>query len=149
MIPSTLPDQISDLYFRIAEVERRARNRKRKGTVAEVGTGENAGKYRARLSDQNGKPFLTGWLKTRQLGAGGVKIDIMLTKGEQVDIISESGDLTDAQIDFSTYSEENKRENDSTPLHIKIGETVLAVSGDGVSIKAGTATFTADGGHLS
>ncbi|MQY44501.1 hypothetical protein GAO09_00230 [Rhizobiales bacterium RZME27] len=142
MIPSTLPDQISDLYFRIAEVERRARNRKRKGTVVEVGTGENSGKYRAQLSDQNGKRFLTGWLKTRQLGAGGVKIDIMLTKGEQVDIISESGDLTDAQIDFSTYSDDNKRENNDTPLHIKIGDTVLAVSNEGVTITAGV-------GHLA
>lgn len=142
MIPSTLTGQIADLYYRIAEVERRARNRKRKGTVAEVGTGENAGKYRAQLSDQNGKPFLTGWLKTRQLGAGGVKIDVMLTQGEQVDIISESGDLTDAQIDFSTYSESNKRENGDTPLHIKIGETILAVSGEGVTITAGS-------GHLA
>ena len=45
MIPDNLPDQIADIYGRLADAERRDRNRNRTGTVAEVGTGENAGKY--------------------------------------------------------------------------------------------------------
>ncbi|CDZ43095.1 Phage-related baseplate assembly protein V [Neorhizobium galegae bv. officinalis] len=134
MIPKDLPGQIADLYHRIAEVERRGRNRKRTGTIAEVDL--EKGLYRVELSKQSGKPYLTGWLKTRQMGAGGVKIDVLLSKGEQVDVVSESGDLTDAQIDLSTYSAENARENSDTPFHIKIGDTVIAVSGSSAIITA-------------
>ncbi len=138
MIPKTLTGQVADLYYRLAEIERRARNRKRTGTIAEVGSGENAGKYRVQLSEQGGKPFLSPWMKARTVGAGGVKIDVVRTVGEQVDVISESGDLTDASIDLSTYSDVNARANgENVPLHIKIGDAVLAMSGDEVRILAG------------
>lgn len=138
MIPKTLTGQVADLYYRLAEIERRARNRKRTGTIAEVGSGVKLGKYRVQLSEQGGKPFLSPWMKARTVGAGGVKIDVVRTVGEQVDVISESGDLTDASIDLSTYSDENARANgENVPLHIKIGNAVLAMSGDEVRILAG------------
>lgn len=138
MIANSLEGQMRDIFFRLAEVERRARNRKRTGTVAEIGTGENAGKYRVRLSGADGKPYLSGWLKARTLGAGSVKVDVMRSVGEQVDVVSESGDLTDALIDLSIYSEANGRENGgNVPLHIKIGDAVLSMSGDEVRIIAG------------
>ena len=150
MIPSRLDEQIVDLYQRIDEINRRARNRKRKGTIAEIGEGENAGKYRVKLSEQGGKPFLTGWIKGRVLGAGAVKIDVIRRVGEQVDVVSENGDLTDAEIDLSTYSDENARENgDNVPLHIKIGDTVLALSGDAITANGSSVTITASGGHLN
>lgn len=137
MIPRTLGGQVADLYYRVAEIERRARNRKRTGTIAEVGEGDNAGKYRVQLSEQGGKPYLSPWIKSRTVAAGQVKIDAVRKVGEQVDVISESGDLTDAVIDMSTYSDENVRENDdNVPLHIK-------VDGDGVII-CGALTITAD-----
>lgn len=150
MIPSRLDEQIVDLYQRIDEINRRARNRKRKGTIAEVGEGENAGKYRVKLSEQGGKPFLTDWIKGRVLGAGAVKIDVIRRIGEQVDVVSENGDLTDAEIDLSTYSDENARENgDNVPLHIKIGETILALSGDAITANGSSVIITASGGHLN
>lgn len=136
MIPNTLHGQIADLYGRLAESERRSRNRKRTGTIAEVGTGDNAGKYRVKLGEQGGKPYLSGWMKPRTLGAGGVKIDVLLSEGEQVDVNSETGDLADGTIDLSTYSEANARENVDTPLHIKIGDTVIAAGGGAVTITA-------------
>lgn len=137
MIPKTLSGQVADLYYRLAEVERRARNRKRTGTIAEVGSGENAGKYRVQLSEQGGKPYLSPWLKAKALGAGGVKIEVMRTVGEQVDVVSESGDLTDAVVDLSTYSDENARANGANvPLHIKIGDAVFEMSGDGLTVTA-------------
>lgn len=141
MIPKSFTDQIADLYHRIAELERRGRNRRRSGTIAE-GPDEH-GRYRVALSSQDGKPFLTGWIKARTLGAGGAKIDVVFAKNEQVDVTSESGDLTDAVIDMATYSDSAARENaDNVPLHIKIGETVIAASGSGV-------TITASSGHLN
>lgn len=133
---ATIGDPIVALVKRVADLERRLRNMRRTGTIAEVGTGENAGKYRVKLSEQNGKPYLSDWIKTRQIGAGGVKIDVLHTVGEQVDLVSESGDLTDARIDFSTYSDSNQRANSDTPLHIKIDGTEIKASGSVVHIKA-------------
>jgi phage baseplate assembly protein gpV len=123
---ASLVDQITDLYVRMAELERRNRNRRRKGTIAEVS--DDKSKYRVKLSEQDGKPYLTPWIKARTLAAGGVKVDVLYSVGEQVDVVSENGDLTDAQIDFSTYSDDNARENSDTPFHIKIGDTVIEAS---------------------
>jgi len=134
-IPSTLPEQIGDIYRRMSEIERRARNRRRTGKIAEVDTA--TGKYRVKLSEQGGQPFLTDWIRPRQLGAAGVKIDVLLSEGEQVDVVSESGDGTDAMIEMSAYSDANPRENSDTPLHIKIGNSVFAVTGDEVTLKTG------------
>ena len=134
MTSSSLPDQIADMIYRIAELERRNRNRRRKGTVHEVS--EDGSKYRVKLSEQNGKPYLTGWIKPRTLAAGGVKVDVRYSKGEQVDVVSENGDMTDAQIDFSTYSDDNPRENKDAAFHIKIGDTVIEASGGQAHVKS-------------
>ncbi len=123
---ASLVDQITDLYVRMAELERRNRNRRRKGTIAEVS--DDKSKYRVKLSEQAGKPYLTPWIKARTLAAGGVKVDVLYSVGEQVDVVSENGDMTDAQIDFSTYSDDNARENSDAPFHIKIGDTVIEAS---------------------
>lgn len=129
---SGLVEQLSDMMHRIAELERRNRNRRRKGTIAEVS--DDKSKYRVKLSDQNGKAYLTPWIGARTLAAGGVKVDVLYQKGEQVDVVSENGDMTDAQIDFSTYSAANARENKDMPLHIKIGNTVVEASSDLVKV---------------
>lgn len=145
MTPRTLDGQMIELSFRLAEVERRLRNRKRKGTIAEVGEGENAGKYRVKLSEQDGKPFLTDWIRSRVIAAGSAKIDVPRRVNEQVDVISENGDLTDAEIDLSSYSEENPRENtDNVPVHIKVGDAVFAMSGDEIRLVAGKIILDAE-----
>lgn len=142
MIPSELPEQIAQIYSMIAEDRRRARNRRRTGTVSEVDY--DKGQYRVKLSKQNGKEFLSPWIKTRQLGAGSVKIDVLLKKGEQVDVLSENGDLTDAQIDLSSYSENNERTNKTTPFIMTIGDAVFSLTGDTLTATAGTLKFTGD-----
>ncbi|MGY5801858.1 phage baseplate assembly protein V [Rhizobium sp. LEGMi12c] len=133
---TSLVEQLSDMMHRIAELERRNRNRRRKGTIAEVS--DDKSKYRVKLSDQNGKPYLSPWIKARTLAAGGVKVDVLYQNGEQVDVVSESGDMADAQIDFSAYSDANPRENKDMPLHIKIGDTVVEASADLVKVTSVT-----------
>lgn len=142
MIPGSIAGQIADLYKKIAEMDRRSRNRRRTGTVEEVDY--DAGKYRVLLSEQDGKKYLTPWIKTKQMGAGAVKIDVLLSKGEQVDVISENGDLTDAQIDLSTYSDNNPRTNSDTPYLISIGDASFALSGDTLTQTAGTINLNGD-----
>ncbi len=150
MIPSSLAEQMADVYGRIADLERRNRNRKRTGTVSQVD--HEKGRYRVRLSEQGGTPYLTGWIKPKQLGAGFVKIDILLSEGEQVDVVSESGDLTDAQIDLSSYSEQNARDNSDIPFKVTIGGTVWSLSGDEAVLEAGKVRIKGDvdieGGYL-
>lgn len=127
----------ADLVFRVAELERRQRNRRRKGTIAEIGEGENAGKYRVKLSEQDSNPYLTGWIGTRQIAGGLVKIDTLRSVGEQVDVVSENGELTDAEIDMSTYSNANPRANPGAPLHIQIGAASFVMSGEALHVTAG------------
>lgn len=153
MIPSSTPEQIRDIYFQLAEIRRRTRNRRRTGKIAE-GPDEQ-GRYRVEVSKPNGKPFLSRWSRPRTLAAGGAKIDVVFSVGEQVDLVSETGDLTDAVIEMSTYSAEYARENSgNVPLHIKIGGTVIQASSDGVVITAskivldGVVHLGGEGGQL-
>lgn len=141
-----LVTHIEQLGFRIADIERRERNRRRKGKIAEIS--DDKSKYRVELSQQDGKPYLTPWIKARTLSAGGVKVDVLYSVGEQVDVVSESGDLADAQIDFSTYSDDNARENGDTPLHIKIGDTVIEAAGDVVKVTASKVIVQSDNVQL-
>lgn len=132
-------DRIVELERKVAEQERRNRNRRRTGTIKEVDHAK--GRYRVKLAEQDGADFLTGWIKPRQMAAGGVKIDVLLYEGEQVDVVSESGEMTDARIELSDYSDDKPRENASAPFAIKIGDTLLEMSGGSVEI-------TAASGHL-
>lgn len=138
---------------RIQELERRAANRKRTGTIAE-GPDEK-GRYRVKLSEQGGVPYLTPWIKAKTIGAGNVKLDVVHAVGEQVDVVSDAGDLTSATVDFSTYSDANARENaDNVPLRLKCGNSTLEFSGGGITLKAskivldGTVHLGGEGGQL-
>ncbi len=135
MSDHTVSDIIIALGERVTELERRGRNRRRTGTVAE---GPNAdGLYRVNLGEQGGKPYLTPWISARTLGAGNVKVDVVHAVGDQVDVVSESGDLADARIDFGTYSNANPRENgEDVPLRLKVGDSILEASGNGFTLKA-------------
>ncbi|MFC5760525.1 hypothetical protein [Rhizobium sp. GCM10022189] len=150
MIPDNIADMVADIYGRLAELERRNRNRKRTGTVKHVD--HEKGLYRVALSEQGGKPYLTGWISPKQLGAGLVKIDILLSEGEQVDVVSETGDLTDAQIDLSSYSEQNVRDNSDVPFKVTIGQTIWSLTEDTATLEARKVKIKGDvdfeGGYL-
>lgn len=135
MIPRTLPEQVADLYRRLGEVERRNRNRKRTGKVAEVDY--KKGLARVELSAQDGKLYLSPWMPWKEVASGGIKSHIPPTVGEQVDVVSESGDLTDAVIDMSTPSSSNPRPHDGPEAVITKGDSRVTISDGAVHIKAG------------
>lgn len=134
MIPRTLHEQMADLYRRVAEVERRNRNRKRTGKVAEVDYGK--GVARVELSTQEGKTYLTPWMPWKEVASGGIKSHIPPTKGEQVDVVSESGDLTDAVIDMSVPSSANPRPHDGPEAVITKGKSRITIADGSVEIVA-------------
>jgi len=121
-------DRFVELERKVAEGERRARNRKRTGTITEV---DNAkGLARVKITDGD-KPFISGWVPWKEMSAGGTSSHIPPTTGQQVDVISESGDLTDGVIDFSTHSDANPRPHDGPEAVIVHGGTRMTI-GDGV-----------------
>ncbi len=143
MIPRTVPEQIAWLASQIAEMRRRERNRKRTGSIMEVD--HKKGLARVELSKPDGKPFLTGWLPWKEVASGGIKSHIPPTIGEQVDVVSENGDLTDGVIDMSTPSNQNPRPHDGPEAVITkgnsklfIGDGVIAISSDEIELKATT-----------
>lgn len=133
-IPKTLPEQIADLHNKIAELERRSRNRKRTGTIKEVDN--KKGLARVLISKGDGKEYLSGWLPWKEIASGGIKSHIPPTEGEQVDVVSESGDLTDAVIDMSSPSNANARPHDGPEAVITMGATRLVISDGSVEIIA-------------
>ncbi len=134
MIPRTLPEQMADLYRRVAEVERRNRNRKRTGKVADVDYAR--GLARVELSTQDGKTYLTPWMPWKEIASGGIKSHIPPTQGEQVDVVSESGDLTDAVIDMSVPSSANPRPHDGPEAVITKGGARITIADGAVEIVA-------------
>lgn len=126
-IPAQLEDQIADLYARIAELERRGQNAKRTGKIA--ATDYDKGLYRVEFKEQgsDGKPYLSPWLPLKEVGAGDIKVYVPLSMGEQVTVVSENGDLSDAEIESSINSDDNPKP------HNKGGEAVVTVK-DGLRL---------------
>jgi phage baseplate assembly protein gpV len=127
-------ERIVELERQVAELDRRGRNRKRTGVVDQVDTAK--GVARVKIADGEQGPYLTGWLPWKEIAAGGIKSHIPPTKGEQVDVVSENGDLTDAVIDMSTPSNANPRPHDGPEAVITKGGTRITISDGAVEIVA-------------
>lgn len=146
---SDLVDVLRTLTFRVAELERRARNRSRIGTVSEVDPAR--GLARVELSTgTDGSPFLTGWIPWQEQAAGAARTHFPLSVGQQVRVRSQSGDLTDAEIEASLPSNTNTRpsSNGDEYVVIDVGAARIVV-GDGgttVRVSVGASSFTMTSG---
>lgn len=128
----TLNDVILKLQDRVAELERRRRNAKRTGTVDVV---DNAkGLARVKLVDGD-KSFVTDWLPWKEVAAGMTTTHIPPVVGQQVDVLSENGELTDGVIDFSLHSNQNKRPHNGPQAVIVHGNTRITLDEGNVDIK--------------
>lgn len=133
-IPHDLAGQVAELYREVAELKRRARNRKRTGEVVQLDL--QKGLARVKLAEPGGTPYLTGWLPWKEIASGGIKAHIPPTVGEQVDVVSESGDGTDAVVEMSTPSTANPRPHDGPEAVIVKGATRLVIGDGTVAITA-------------
>ena len=107
-IPDDLPGQMRLIFSELADLRRRLSNKKRDGKIVELDLAKGLAKVK--LSEgHKGKPFLTDWIPWTEISAGAIKTSFSPSVGEQVSVSSESGDLTDAVIDFSSPSNENVR----------------------------------------
>jgi phage baseplate assembly protein gpV len=128
---ANLFQRLVELERKVAEQERRNRNRRRTGVVTEVDL--KKGLARVKLSDKP-RIYKTGWLPWLEIAAGGTSTHIPPIVGEQVDVVSESGDLTDAVIDFSTHSDKNPRPHDGPEAVIKHGNVRIEIADDKVTV---------------
>lgn len=127
-------DRMVELEREVADLRRRARNRRRTGVIHEVDTGK--GLARVKIMDGEKGPYLSPWVPWKEISAGGTNAHIPPTKDQQVDVLSESGDLTDGVIDFSTHSNQNPRPHDGPEAVIVHGGTRMTISDGAVEIIA-------------
>lgn len=143
-----LAEILDDLRRRIAELERRQRSQSRTGVIAEVDPGN--GSARVKLQDGT-EPFLTGWIPWAEGSAGANKTHNPPSVGQQVQVISESGDLHDAVIQGSLNSDANGRPSGAGDEYVlaSVGAASVTISGGGASmvltVGGVSATLTAAG----
>lgn len=148
-MPYSWMQRIVELERRIADHERRSRNRRRTGTITEVDNSK--GLARVKFSENNQKPYISPWVPWREVAAGGTSTHIPPVVGEQVDVVSESGDLTDSVIDFSTHSDQNPRPHNGPEAVIKHGNVRIEISDSKVTITGDvkiTGNVDFDGGYV-
>lgn len=135
-IPYALEDQVADLYKRIAELERRFQNQRRTGTIAEVDYDKKLARVKL-TDDADGQPFLGPWMPWKVVAAGGTKINVPPTVGQQVDVVSESGDLADGSVESSIKSDDNDLPAAKAGEgHITTGSTVIFFSDKQIRLRA-------------
>ncbi len=126
-------DRLVELERKVSEQERRNRNRKRTGVIEQVDPAK--GLARVKIADGD-RPYLSPWVPWKEVSAGGTTSHIPPTVGQQVDIVSESGDMTDGVIDFSTHSNANPRPHDGPEAVIVHGGTRIVIGDGEVEITA-------------
>lgn len=139
-------DEFVEMQRRLFELERRAANRKRTGTVQKLDL--DKGLARVLIENDGDRPFLSPWVPWKEIAAGGISSHIPPTVGQQVDVVSESGDLTDGIIDFSTHSNANPRPHNGPEAVIVKGSARLFIGDDTVTIDAPNIAFRASSGTL-
>lgn len=129
-------DIIADLFHRLAEVERRQQNQRRTGTIAEVDAEKGVARVKLSEDPETGEPFLSPWVPWKTPSMGAVKVNIPPSVGQQVDVVSETGDLTDGMIDNSLRSDDNPLPGAKPGEgHITSGKTSIFWSGDKFLVK--------------
>lgn len=133
-------DRMVELGRRVADLERRNRNRRRVGVVTEIDHAK--GLARVKFSEKP-KPYISPWMPWQEIAAGGIKTHIPPTVGEQVDVVSENGDLTDGIIEMSTPSNANPRPHDGPELVIVRGNARFEMADGFIRGKFNDARFVA------
>lgn len=144
MIPRTLEGIIVDLYHRHQDLERRVEMRERTGTVVEVNAEEGWARVKISEDPVTGKPFLSPRLPWKEAAMGTIRTHYPPSVGEQVKIVSESGDLTDGVIDASLPSDQNQRPHDKEgEAMTRLGSTYMHFTDKKFEIRANHIRFVA------
>lgn len=121
--PDDILSMIPYLARQQAEQDRRNRNRRRKGKIVEENPSSGLYRVEFRAADGDSPAFKSPWLRVKSMSAGGVRIQCEPTIGQWVEVVSESGEMTDGWIEMSDFYEGSQRP------HGQNGELATDVSG--------------------
>ena len=109
-------DPLAHLAMRVAELERSFQGMMRHGTVEEVDTKKQ--QVRLKLGDDDdGKPFLSPWVPYGQT-AGAYKFHNPPSKGQQMTLLSPTGDWPQSVTMPMTWSNNNKSPSEKEDEHV-------------------------------
>ncbi|MBI1649874.1 phage baseplate assembly protein V [Hyphomicrobium sulfonivorans] len=128
--------ELVDLALRVAELERRQANNFRHGTVEEVDAKKQL--MRMRLGEgEDGQPFLGPWVPYAQI-AGALKVHTPPSKGQQMTMISPTGDMRQAIALPMTWSDQNKSPSDKEDEHVlTFGDVRIEIKEKGLKLTVG------------
>ena len=134
-----LLERIALLAAEVADIKRRLRNKMRTGVIKELDAAR--GLVRVKLNDDEDGEFITGWIPWTER-AGAIKSWLPPHPGEQVMVVSESGDLTDAWCTHGGFSNANKAPHD------RGGEAKWQVGNASILIRDGMIEITVGGSRV-
>lgn len=141
-----LERQAATRDYHFAELERRLANVVRVGTIHAV----QNGKVRVKIgTDPDGKPVLTPWLPWTER-AGRIKTWAPPSAGEQVRVVSPSGDVAQGWIDCGGFSDANPAPSNDAAEHVEtIGDVRLVIRNGEFTVVQGGASISLKGGMVS
>lgn len=134
--------------YHFAEIERRLANVAREGTIHAVDAG--ARKVRVKIgTDPDGRPVLTPWQPWTER-AGVIKTWSPPSVGEQVRVISPSGDIAQGWVELGGFSTANPAPSTDPQAHVMtIGDVVITAKNGLVSIVQGEARVSIADGEIT
>lgn len=134
--------ELADLASRLAELERRAAQTDRYGTIAERRISGGQVEVRAKIgTGTDGADLLSPWVPWKQQ-AGAVKVQISPTVGQQVRLHAPYGEFRQAAAEPYTWSTAN------APPSQNLDDNVLTVGNVRIEFKDGLLKMTVGGAAL-
>lgn len=135
--------QLSELRRDMNDIWRRLRSQNRVGEVVDVDP--KKGLARVRLQGIRG-PFLTPWIPWEEVAAGKNRTHYPPSKGQQVRVVSSSGDIADSSIQASINSDQIGRVSDKGDEYVlsAVGKATIRVTdgGDKIILAVGDVSMT-------
>lgn len=130
-------DRLLAMERKINELQRRQEGAVRVGTIAEVDAERGLAKVDVGTPEN---PLLTGWLPWTER-AGGIRTWTPPSPGEQIRLVSPTGDMAQGWIDQGGFSNERVQpHNKEEERRFTVGETTITETGDSVLIQTPNAT---------
>lgn len=142
--------ELAELVGRVADLERRVFGMMRHGTVAAVDPARGMVRIKMGASTAGGD-FLGPWVPYSQL-AGAIKAHVPPAVGQQMTIMSPSGDLRQAVALPLTWSDQNESPSSSGSENVlTFGAVTITLHADGIRVEVGGVGFeiTGDGTFFS
>lgn len=135
--------ELVEAVARLAELERRVAGMVRHGTVEQVDPAK--GRVRLRLGETNGKPFLGPWVPYAQV-AGALKVHTPPSVGQQMTLLSPTGDPRQAVALPMTWSNQNASPSQKGDEHVlTFGSCRIELRGNEIIVKVPRLFVECDG----